>query len=137
MHSEYFAFSPPMAQNETASSARILVVDDDECIRILFRMLLEGDGHDVRIAGSAAEAIDLLHGNSFDLLVTDLDMPEIHGCTLIRYVRRFWPTLPILICSASTYEELPRDIPSAVNGFLTKPMTGGEFSRAVTGLLHC
>jgi CheY-like chemotaxis protein len=65
----------------------ILVVDDDPLDRDLFRKLLEGAGYAVVEAGSGREALDAIVDASLDLIVLDLNMPEMDGLELLRVAR--------------------------------------------------
>ncbi|HEX9933433.1 MAG TPA: response regulator [Allosphingosinicella sp.] len=80
-------------------SARILVVDDDDGVRKVAAAILEELGFEVLAAASAREALRLLECGAFDLLITDILMPEATGVELARQVREKWPQLPILFAS--------------------------------------
>jgi CheY-like chemotaxis protein len=70
------------------SGLRVLVVDDEPDARNLMTRVLEDCGAEVKAAGSAAEALDLLGGFKPDILVSDVGMPEQDGYDLMRQVRR-------------------------------------------------
>ncbi len=63
--------------------ARILVIDDDELIRSLLRMALEGAGHKVLEASNGRLGLDLYREKSADLIITDIAMPEMNGLELM------------------------------------------------------
>jgi two-component system, chemotaxis family, chemotaxis protein CheY len=65
----------------------ILVVDDDPLDRDLFRKLLEGAGYAVVEAGSGKEALNAIVNTSLDLIVLDLNMPEMDGLELLRVAK--------------------------------------------------
>jgi CheY-like chemotaxis protein len=75
--------------------AQILIVDDQVSVRGVIRALLEAAGHTVVDTGNGKEALRLL-GPDFDLLVTDVMMPDMDGLELIRHVRREFGDMPIL-----------------------------------------
>jgi len=79
--------------------ARILIVDDCAEQRGLYGALLAASGHDVVLAANGREAMKRLRTGTFDLVVTDIFMPECDGVELIRAVRRAQPRLPILAVS--------------------------------------
>jgi CheY-like chemotaxis protein len=79
----------------------ILVVDDEEYIRTLAKEALEPEGHVVVTSGSAKEALQLCQQRSFDLLVTDLQMPAMTGFELMGALRDARINVPILVISGT------------------------------------
>jgi CheY-like chemotaxis protein len=77
----------------------ILVVDDEEFIRTLIKEVLDPQGHTVITASSGKEAFQLCHERSFDLLITDLEMPDMDGIELISSLLAVQKELPILAIS--------------------------------------
>ena len=78
---------------------RILVVDDDARIRESLGMLLLSVGFDVDMANNGASAVSYLKGSVPDLIVSDLDMPEMSGMELISHVRTQYPFVSIVAMS--------------------------------------
>ena len=68
--------------------ARILVVDDEEGIRVFLSESLQRDGHVITEAADGEAALQELSSRAFDLMITDLRMPKIDGMELIRRVTR-------------------------------------------------
>ena len=81
---------------------RILVVDDERASAEGLRMLLCSDGYDVVALQSAVAARDMLARESFDAVITDLEMPELHGTEIVAAARAKDPRMPILVVSAYT-----------------------------------
>ena len=78
--------------------------------------------YEVDLAPGGQEALERLHREQYDLLITDLRMPGVDGLTLIREARRFMPQLPIVIITGySTEASAIEAINLGVNGYLTKP----------------
>ncbi len=75
---------------------KILVVDDDLCIRTLLRLLLEQAGHQVVLAANGAEALDKQKEYNTALVVTDIIMPLMDGLEAIRQLRRDYPQVKII-----------------------------------------
>ena len=72
------------------SKPRVLVVDDDPEIATIVRDILKLKGYDAKIVESGREAVDLLRtGRDFDLLITDMMMPDVDGLELLREIH-FW-----------------------------------------------
>lgn len=83
----------PAAEAESATTARLLVVDDEADIAELLRAMLEGAGYEVATADSGAVALELLDTARFDAIVSDLRMPDMDGAALWRAVRDRHPAL--------------------------------------------
>ena len=79
---------------------RILVVDDEEHIRVLLCLLLEQDGYNVHTATDGEEALDEMMKRRFDIVLTDFDMPRRNGLGVLSFGRVICPGVPILLMSA-------------------------------------
>jgi DNA-binding NtrC family response regulator len=84
--------------------ARILVVDDSVSVREAVRDMLEGAGHTVTMAPSVAAATHLLCLEPFELVVTDIYMPDEDGLKLITHTRRQYPNTPVIAMSSKSGE---------------------------------
>lgn len=80
--------------------ARILVVDDVELERFVVRKYLESAGHEVTEAENGVEAIAAQNADPFDLIITDIVMPEKEGVETIIELKRAYPTLRIIAISS-------------------------------------
>src|ERR1700686_4301707 len=79
--------------------ARILLVDDDPMVRETIRHILVADAHDVAIAPDGKTALELFRKSYFDLVVTDIIMPEKDGIEVIKEMREMRGTARILAIS--------------------------------------
>jgi len=79
--------------------ARILLVDDEACIRRPLQLMLERAGHEVFVAANGREAVRLWRESSGDLVITDIQMPEKDGLETILELRQLSPRTPILAMS--------------------------------------
>ena len=86
--------------------ATILLVDDDEVVRHALRTLLRRSGFCALTCANGAEAIAMLRGVDIDVVVTDLDMPEVDGHSLIEWIRRHRPHLPTVVLTGHHDDEL-------------------------------
>lgn len=77
----------------------ILVIDDDELVRILVRETLVAEGHDVATAPDGSRGLAMLESTRYDLLVTDIVMPEVDGLETIMTARRIAPDMRIIAMS--------------------------------------
>jgi two-component system nitrogen regulation response regulator GlnG len=112
--------------------ASILVVDDNVAGRQFMAVVLEEEGHTVRQAGNGVEGLLALEGGLPELVVTDLDMPEMNGMELLQRVRQRWPTLPVIV--ASIQEEVDTVVAAVRRGadnYLLKPFSPESLVQAV------
>lgn len=85
---------------------RILVVDDEENIRILYSEELQDEGYDVIVASNAEEADIKIRESNPDLITLDIKMPGMDGIELLRKLRERDKNIPIVMCSAySDYKQ--------------------------------
>lgn len=112
----------------------ILVVDDEEAIRLLYQEELEEAGYRVRVAADAQEALRLTQEARPDLMTVDIKMPGMDGIELLRRVREIHRDLPIIICSA--YGDFRRDFGTwASDAYLTKSSDLSELKAKIRELL--
>ena len=81
---------------------RILLVDDDDDVRDFTALVLEEEGYDVRVASRGEAALQLVAGEPFDLLITDVAMPGWDGTELVRRVKQIRPELKVLFITGYT-----------------------------------
>ena len=101
--------------------ATVLIVDDERAVRDLVAAALTRAGFIVRTAGSAEEALDLEKNHSFDLLVTDVMLPNINGPELAERIRQRSPHTRVLFMSGYTGNALTPDDLRGGSAFLSKP----------------
>src|SRR5262245_43453365 len=119
-----------------AASRRILVVDDEPQIPRLVGALL-GEGYRVEGAGSAAEALARLEDTPFDVVLTDLAMPELDGIELMRRARRRDPDTPFLVLTAqASIETAVTAMREGAFDYLTKTAGAAELRTAVERAAH-
>ena len=118
-------------------AARILVVDDERLIRTLVARHLEHDGHEVATASGGPEALEILTHRRFDLLLTDVVMPEMNGFNLAWEARRRQPALRCLFVSGYSGSTSLADLqsPEEELDLLVKPFGMKELSERVRAAL--
>ncbi len=110
----------------------ILVVDDEDYIRDLIEEILELQGHDAITVASAREAFKLCLHQAFDLVITDLAMPDMDGLQLIRALRAAKLDVPVLAVSGSLSGQfLGTAARLGTVGTLTKPFELPDLLAAV------
>ena len=118
---------------------RILVVEDSSSMRSFVRSALESDsrssaGLDVVEASSGFEALRLLPRGPYDLVITDINMPDINGLELISFIRKseLHRETPVLIISTQSSErDRARGLSLGANGYLIKPFLPQELQAEV------
>src|SRR5512147_1428433 len=102
----------------------ILIVDDSASIRQTVKIALNGQGHTVSEAADGAEGLQRAAGAQFELVVTDLNMPEMDGLTMIRELRTkpAYTGVPILFLTTESDAALKQQAKAAgATGWITKP----------------
>jgi len=84
---------------EVKSSIRILVIDDEESVLNLVTRILTGVGHEIDEASEGMEGLQMYEAASFDLVITDINMPGMDGLEFIRTLRKSSPDVPIIAIS--------------------------------------
>ena len=90
-----------MAQLEQTSIGRVLLVDDEPGILRAFARALEHDGFSVVTAGDGKQATACLKQTEFDVVLTDISMPDLDGIGLLRVARSANPDLPVILMTGS------------------------------------
>ena len=112
--------------------ANILVVDDDTNILEVIRTRLEANGHAAQTHPDPLEALDHLREKDFDVIISDIRMPQINGIELLRRVRNLRPGIPVILLTA--YGTIPSAVEAIKEGafdYLTKPFQGKQLLQIV------
>ncbi len=118
------------------SDARVLVVDDDDDTRRLVRTLLERTGATVRDAANGRDGLREFHAARPDLVVLDVNMPELDGWAVLERIRDM-SDVPVLMLTASGDElERVRGLQSGADDYVVKPFGKQEFVARVQALLR-
>jgi|GEM_PF-4305138 len=116
---------------------KVLVVDDNAINRrVLVKLLANMEIHASETAASAAEALHLLSASRFDLVLMDIQMPEIDGYMATRLIRdRGHADVRIVACSAHAFEtDAKRSLAEGMDGHISKPVVSAELERTVRSL---
>lgn len=118
---------------------RVLVVEDSPAMRTFVRAALEEDGlADVTEAANGFEALRLLPRERYDVVVTDINMPDIHGLELISFMRKSEQhrTTPVIIVSTEgAQRDRDRGLALGANAYLTKPFQPDDLRATVRRLV--
>jgi len=124
------------------SNSKILVVDDDPIVLQSCKRILESEDYMVVCVPSVDDAFDNLEMGYFDLMITDIKMPEQDGFYLLRKIREKWPPdryleLPVLVMTGYPTQETLRELKkSGARQFIPKPFTPDELLAAVRKVLE-
>jgi len=114
---------------------RILVIDDERQVRATLADMLEAQGHTAAQASSGQEGLRRLEaGQRFDLVLTDLGMPEMTGWDVARTIQERWPQLPIGLITGWGEQELTPSERSRVIFVLPKPFDFAVLSQALSSI---
>jgi CheY-like chemotaxis protein len=117
---------------------RILIVDDDEMVRIALMELLKPEGYEIESVGSAKEALTKIDENRYDLLMFDIIMPEMDGIALCRKVREREDCneIPIVFLTAkSSDKDRALGIEVGASLFLSKPISPEKLIEVISETL--
>jgi two-component system, response regulator, stage 0 sporulation protein F len=113
---------------------KILIVDDEENIRMLFKEELEEEGYEVSTAANGLDALQKLAGAPFDLVVLDIKMPGMDGIQTLNAIKNSNKDQPVILCSA--YGEFKQDFSSWVSdGYVVKSADTTELKQTIKNLL--
>jgi two-component system chemotaxis sensor kinase CheA len=110
-------------KRRSAKSAKVLVVDDMVTARMLMRNILESAGFNVKTANNGAEAFALLQQEQFDIVVTDVEMPQMDGIALTSSIRaddRLNSMPVVIVTSMASREDRERGVNAGANAYFAK-----------------
>lgn len=109
---------------------RILLVDDEEGIQLLYREEFEEEGYEVIAAYNGEEALEKFSQEPPDLVILDINMPGMNGIEVLRRMKEINPNLPVILSSA--YQEYKQDFGSwASEEYIVKSANMDELKDAV------
>ena len=130
----HFANGPP-----AASTARILLAEDNLVNQRVVQVMLEKRGHRVVLAGNGREALEALKKDTFDLVLMDVQMPEMDGLEATRAIRDTERGsgihLPVIALTAHAMKgDLDRCLEAGMDTYLSKPIPAAELLRTIETL---
>ncbi len=120
------------------SMSRVLIVDDEESMRMLVSRAIAMDGHEIVTATDGAEALEILGAEqgAFDLLLTDIQMPVMDGIALALAAARDFPELTILLMTGfADQRERASGLNAIAHDVVTKPFSVADIRTAVADAL--
>ena len=115
---------------------RVLIVDDNLMMRRLIRNVFINERFDVMEAENGMEGLQLVNKNSFDLIITDIVMPEMEGLQFIIELRKIAPELKIVAISGGRPYYLYMAKKLGIEAVFTKPLNHHEFVNTVKRIVN-
>ncbi|MFZ2545173.1 MAG: response regulator [Candidatus Saccharimonadales bacterium] len=102
---------------------KIAIIEDDSVINQMYRMKFEADGFDVQVADNGKAGVELAEKFQPDLILLDLQMPEMNGDETLSHIRsKEWgKTVPVIILTNTGIEESPQSLKNfSIQGYIVK-----------------
>ena len=100
---------------------KILLVEDDPLMQQLIRLYLKKYTNEIDVAGNGRIALKRMNKRKYDILITDLQMPEMDGTTLVRTIRNNGDMIPVIVLSSYDKEQVEKMINEPYVDSLRKP----------------
>lgn len=116
---------------------KILIAEDDRELRDLFSHVLINKGYTVRGVANGQEALDALDGDYYDLVISDIMMPEMDGYALVQHLRNGGSTIPVMMITAKdAFDDMRQGFLSGTDDYMVKPVNVNEMVLRVEALLR-
>ena len=116
---------------------KILIAEDDRELLLLFSRVLEKSGYSVTGAQDGREALDFLRSDYFDLVISDIMMPNMNGYELVAALRADGYSMPVLMITAKdAFDDMKLGFLSGVDDYMVKPVNVNEMALRVGALLR-
>lgn len=116
---------------------KILLAEDDKGLSRSIDILLTLDGYEVIVVFNGEEALNKLCYQKYDLLITDIVMPQLNGTELIREIRTLRPQIPIMVISGRLNDELYKELRGeGITHILPKPINPTNFRTTIQDILE-
>ncbi|MGQ9483755.1 MAG: diguanylate cyclase [Desulfosoma sp.] len=127
---------PPL-QDQHFGLQRILVVDDEHSVRELVAESLNYIGHQVNLAADGVDACEKLKNDTYDIVITDMDMPRMDGMELIKHIQQHYPNTDVIaITGHATKYKYVDVIRAGAADFITKPFGLDKLEAKIRRLLR-
>jgi signal transduction histidine kinase/DNA-binding response OmpR family regulator len=128
-----------MPANVTGSLLRVLVVEDNQVNQLLVTTILAKAGMRAEVAANGVEAVQAVHQRNFDVILMDMQMPEMDGLEATKRIRQLGAmgrAVPIIAMTANAMQEdRRRCLEAGMNDFVAKPIDSAELLRKIAA--HC
>jgi len=117
---------------------KILIVDDDEGIRVSLKIVLERDGYEVLVAERGTEGIEVVRQfpEDIEMVISDFKMPGMDGLETLTEISRINPDIiRIILTGYATLDRAIETVNLGIDGFLTKPFNNNEIRASIRGIV--
>jgi len=117
---------------------KILIVDDDEGIRVSLKIVLERDGYEVFVAGRGTEGIEVVRQfpEDIEMVISDFKMPGMDGLETLTEISRINPDIiRVILTGYATLDRAIETVNLGIDGFLTKPFNNNEIRASIRGIV--
>ncbi len=116
---------------------RMLVVDDDPSLRNMMNIVLKKEGYDVTCVENAKVALSTLKNESFELIISDIKMPDISGIELLKKVKSLDPDMPVVMITAyGSTDDAVEAMKLGAENYITKPFNLDELKIIIDKILY-
>lgn len=110
----------------------VLIIDDEDIVRVSCRRILVPEGYEVETTKSASEGFEILAAGGIDIVLTDLKMPDIDGMQVLKKIKEEWPaTEVIMITGYQTINTAVEAIKLGAFDYIEKPFVPGTIVEAI------
>ena len=117
--------------------ANILIVDDEEVVRLSHLRCLLGTDCNTQVAQNGNEAIRVMEQHPFDVILLDLRMPDLNGLDLLKVIKERWPTSEVIIITGyPSIESAKEAVRLGAYNYLAKPLEPNEIIKAANDAIN-
>ena len=115
---------------------QVLVIDDEESIRQVFRWILEGQGYEVETAETGVQAIEKFEEKFYNLALLDIRLPDMEGTELLNILHKRSPkTMKIMVTGYPSLDNAMKSLNVGADAYVVKPVEPSELVRIVQAKL--
>ncbi len=119
------------------TKAKILIVDDEEVVRMSYERIFAGTNCDVEAASSGMQAVQLLQRDPFDVVLLDLRMPGMDGMSVLKAIKQCWPESEVIVITGyPTIDSAKEAVTLGAYDYLTKPVGPEQVIDATAGAMQ-
>ena len=119
------------------SKGKILVIDDEDIVRLSCSRTLVPEGYELKMAKNGPEGLQMLAEDTFDLVLTDLKMPNMDGIEVLAKIKEKWPATDVVIVTGyQTVETAVKAIKLGAFDYIEKPFTPDTLIATVSNVFR-